>query len=131
MIIAGAFPFSFGSLINNLLQKCMYSAMLKFKSVLKNCFPAFLLSPFLLSPSMYHFGLDAYALLPRLYGISAITSCALGIPSSYSFGNCHYIILFSYFLERSRVHFDLQELHLLSTLLMFSIIRCLGYITVL
>ena len=45
-------------------------------SVLKKLDPAFLLSPFLLSPSTYHSGLLANALFPKLYGISAITSCA-------------------------------------------------------
>ncbi len=78
-IIAGDFPFSFGSFINNLLQKWKYSAMLKFSSVLKNVFPAFLLSPFLLFPPIYHSGLLPYAFFPMLYGISAITNCAFGI----------------------------------------------------
>ena len=39
----------------------MNSAILKFLSVSKNAFPAFLLSPFVLSPPTYHSGDDAYA----------------------------------------------------------------------
>ena len=53
-----------------------YSTILKLKSLLKNPLLAFLLSPLFLSPPLYHDGLLAYAFLPKLYGISAITSCA-------------------------------------------------------
>lgn len=49
--------------------------------VRKNAFFANLLSPFALSPPLYHIGFDPYASSPMLYGMSAITSCAFdGIP---------------------------------------------------
>jgi hypothetical protein len=48
----------FGSGFNKRLQKWKYSAMLKLKSELNAAFPASLLSPFLLSPPLYHIGFE-------------------------------------------------------------------------
>ena len=61
----GDFPDCFGSLMSIFEQKCMNSAGRNSLSDEKNCFPALSLSPFVLSPSIYHEGLDAYAFLPR------------------------------------------------------------------
>lgn len=63
----------------------MNSAGLKSLSVSKNSLPANSDSPFLLSPSLYHAGFDAYAFLPKLYGGSAIINWACGMPYTLKF----------------------------------------------
>ena len=62
----GGFPVSLGSLISIFEQKCKNSGILKSLSVSKNSELANSLSPFLLSPSTYHSGLERYAFFPML-----------------------------------------------------------------